>query len=325
MTVSVCIPTYNQAQFLEKAIRSANSQIYPILEIIVSDDASTDNTSKVLAKLQSEISILRVIENTKNQGITTNVNKVLRAAKGDLILRLDSDDFLEPDYVLNFVDYFRTNSNLGFGHAAVKEINQFDIPLKTRRLFRTNAIQSSTEALRDASKGYRVAANIIIFRKSALERVGFIRTSINFAEDYYLTSDISAHGFDNVYVEKILSSYRVWTDIKQTRSKRKLVEIKGLCAVYKEVLIPAYVRNNFSVKNLRKQMTSVAINHSDCLGWSIYNKVEKKELLSALNNMSDRSSAKFVYYLHLNGLGFIVLLPKYFVFQLKGLIKSIMK
>jgi glycosyltransferase involved in cell wall biosynthesis len=325
MTVSVCIPTYNQAQFLEKAIRSAQSQTYPILEIIVSDDASTDNTSKVLAKLQSEISNLKVIGNKKNQGITSNVNCVLRAAKGDLIVRLDSDDFLETDYVLNFVDHFRTNSNLGFGHAAVKEVNQFDTPLRTRRLFRSTSIQSSTEALKEASKGYRVAANIIIFRRNVLERVGFIRTTINFAEDYYLTSDITAHGFDNIYLQKILSNYRVWTDLKQTRSKRKLAEIRGLHAVYRDVLMPAFIKNGFSVELLQQRMASVAINQSDCLAWSIYNKAEKQELLFALNSLSNRFDAKLVYFFYRSGLGFILLIPKYFVSLLKGFIKSILK
>jgi glycosyltransferase involved in cell wall biosynthesis len=71
--VSICIPTYNQSAYLERAIRSAYNQTYKPKEIIVCDDCSTDETRFVLERLTSEISILTVFYQPINLGILSCV------------------------------------------------------------------------------------------------------------------------------------------------------------------------------------------------------------------------------------------------------------
>ncbi len=92
MTVSVIIPTYNRQEFVQAAIDSALAQSRVPDEILVVDDGSTDRTADVLAKYGAPVRVLR----QTNQGRSAARNAGLRAARGDLILCLDSDDLLAP-------------------------------------------------------------------------------------------------------------------------------------------------------------------------------------------------------------------------------------
>lgn len=88
--VSVIIPTYNRAHLIERSINSVLQQTYDDLELIVVDDASTDNTSSVISKITDKR--LRYFRNEKNIGPSKSRNKGIELAKGELIAFHDSDD-----------------------------------------------------------------------------------------------------------------------------------------------------------------------------------------------------------------------------------------
>lgn len=91
--VSITIPTYNQAQYIKQAIDSALKQDYSNLEVIVSDDASLDETRQIVKQYQDKR--LRYYKNEKNIGRVANHRKLLyEYATGDYVLNLDSDDYL---------------------------------------------------------------------------------------------------------------------------------------------------------------------------------------------------------------------------------------
>ena len=94
-TVSIIIPCYNDAQFIEQAVASALSQTYPNKEVIVVDDGSNEETKAVLKKLEPKITRLITQE---NQGQSTARNAGIAAASGAYILTLDSDDYFEPSF-----------------------------------------------------------------------------------------------------------------------------------------------------------------------------------------------------------------------------------
>jgi glycosyltransferase involved in cell wall biosynthesis len=94
-TVSTVIPNYNNARFLEQCVASIAAQDYPRIEIIVVDDASTDDSREVLERLQTKHSCLRVILQQQNVGITKNRLCGIEAASGEYLNYLDSDDFIE--------------------------------------------------------------------------------------------------------------------------------------------------------------------------------------------------------------------------------------
>lgn len=306
MKISVCIPTYNQSQYLPQAIHSVFNQTMMPSEIIVSDDCSTDNTAEVLQELSQEIPILKVIRKNTNLGISQNTDECLRAATGEFIVRLDSDDLLEPTYIEKLSASLSKFPEAGYAHAAVQEIDQHGDFLRQRRLARQAGFQTGDTALLAAKKGYRVAANIIMFRRSALESVNYITGRPNSAEDYHLSAALAAAGFGNVYINEILAFYRIWTDAGKARQRRKLLEINGIRSVFVEVLEPAYKQRNWGLTQLRKRRVALASGLSDCLGWNVYTLQEKQELAEAIKQLSSAKRVKIFRWIHLNGFGNIL-------------------
>ena len=98
-SVSILIPTYNRASLLETAIKSAVAQDYPNLTVIVSDDASTDNTSKVVEKYTRDA--LKYYRNQENIGVTKNVRKIIyEYNESDWFLLTADDEYLiDKSYV----------------------------------------------------------------------------------------------------------------------------------------------------------------------------------------------------------------------------------
>ncbi|GIZ07451.1 glycosyltransferase family A protein [Flavobacterium sp. UMI-01] len=93
--ISIVIPCYNDAQYIEQAVASALNQTYPYKEVIVVDDGSNAETKAVLKKLEPTITKLITQE---NQGQSTARNVGIKAAKGEFIVTLDSDDFFAPTF-----------------------------------------------------------------------------------------------------------------------------------------------------------------------------------------------------------------------------------
>ncbi|MDX2213849.1 MAG: glycosyltransferase family 2 protein [Oculatellaceae cyanobacterium bins.114] len=89
--VTVIIPAYNTAVYIAKAIQSALNQTLHNIEVIVVDDASTDNTLEVVKTFSDER--LKILKNPCNAGVSVTRNRALREAKGQWIALLDSDDW----------------------------------------------------------------------------------------------------------------------------------------------------------------------------------------------------------------------------------------
>lgn len=97
MDVSIVIPSYNHEEFVGEAISSAVEQTKPPAEVIVSDDASTDDTPEIAAEYVDEYpETVALIRGERNRGLTENLNRGLEAATGDAIMTLASDDRLRP-------------------------------------------------------------------------------------------------------------------------------------------------------------------------------------------------------------------------------------
>jgi GT2 family glycosyltransferase len=106
-TVSVVIPSYNSEKLLEKnlpaLLLSKNNPENNILEIIIVDDGSTDKTSALITSKFSEIKLIR---HKKNRGFSASVNTGVRAAKGDLILLINTDVVPEENFLVPVFTHF---------------------------------------------------------------------------------------------------------------------------------------------------------------------------------------------------------------------------
>jgi len=94
--VSICIPVYNREELLAQALESAIAQDYPELEIVVSDNCSTDATRDVAERFARRDPRIRVRSNEHNLGTWPNYAACIRAATGEYIKFLNSDDILHP-------------------------------------------------------------------------------------------------------------------------------------------------------------------------------------------------------------------------------------
>ncbi len=110
MKVTIGIPTYNQARFIEDAVSSALAQSYPDIEVVVADDCSTDNTRDLLKRYTADPRFVYV-KNAANLGRTANYRNLLyNLAHGDWFINMDGDDyFIDKNFISNAVKFAKEN------------------------------------------------------------------------------------------------------------------------------------------------------------------------------------------------------------------------
>lgn len=98
MKVSILIPAYNAAAFLPKCLESVLNQTYRDLQVVIVDDGSKDNTLEVCQRYAEKDSRIEVYHQ-ENQGVAATRNHLLEKVKGDYVLFVDADDWIELDMV----------------------------------------------------------------------------------------------------------------------------------------------------------------------------------------------------------------------------------
>jgi glycosyltransferase involved in cell wall biosynthesis len=113
MKISVAFIVYNGAQYLRTQLDSILAQTYKVDEIIVCDDASSDNTKEILEEYKNKHPNLFFIHyNTENIGPTKNIEKAIQACTCELILLADQDDYWEAHKVETIIKYFEQNPTM---------------------------------------------------------------------------------------------------------------------------------------------------------------------------------------------------------------------
>ena len=121
--VTIGIPTYNRADsYLKQAIQSAVDQTYPNIEIIVSDNCSTDHTEALVRSFND--SRIRYFKQSRNIGMLNNSNFCVEEAKGAYFLQLHDDDLIDPDYVSVCMKAVNHDTNVGIILTGVRVINE---------------------------------------------------------------------------------------------------------------------------------------------------------------------------------------------------------
>lgn len=110
--ISVLVPAYNVAPYVEEAIGSLCKQTYQNIEIIVVDDHSTDDTLRKLSKLEDEDSRIKVFSKKNNSGIVDTLNLGLQHCNGEYIARMDADDVAMEYRLQRQLDYLEKNPEI---------------------------------------------------------------------------------------------------------------------------------------------------------------------------------------------------------------------
>lgn len=163
--VSVLIPNYNYAQYIEKAVESVERQTYRNFEIIVVNNGSTDNSLEVLRALGNRITLV----DQKNLGQSGSRNSGLKHARGEFIAFLDADDTWEPTKLEKQVALFR-DQEVGLVYTGLKRVNSqgetisVQLPLHRGRILE-NFIKSPGAAVVGGE-------STAVIRKIALDQAG---------------------------------------------------------------------------------------------------------------------------------------------------------
>lgn len=110
--VSVIMPAYNAGKYIRAAINSVLAQTYPFFELIIVDDASTDDTYSIAREFLYDARV-KLLSNKVNNGIVYSRNKGITISKGKYIAILDSDDIALPQRIEHQVQYMQAHPELG--------------------------------------------------------------------------------------------------------------------------------------------------------------------------------------------------------------------
>jgi glycosyltransferase involved in cell wall biosynthesis len=121
--VSIVTPSFNQAQFLERTLRSILEQNYPKLEYIIQDGGSTDGTEQVLKRYRS---VLRHVESCQDTGQANAINLGFRHTTGDIMAWINADDQLLPGALAYIVKFFLEHPEVDVVYGLRISINHHD-------------------------------------------------------------------------------------------------------------------------------------------------------------------------------------------------------
>ena len=156
------VPCHNYARFLPEALASIDQQTRPADEVVVVDDGSTDETPAVIEAARADRAVLIAIRHETARGLNFVRNAGVAASSGDLIVILDADDRLSPNYLESLAGAL-DDRTFDFAYPSVRHFGAADRwfpaePYQIRRLMQSNRFPSSTmfrRTLFDANRGFR--------------------------------------------------------------------------------------------------------------------------------------------------------------------------
>lgn len=225
--VSAVIAVYNGEDFIQRAVQSVLDQTYPVTQLIIVDDGSTDNTPDVLEAFGDNPIIFVVRQ--PNQGQATAKNRGAREATGSLIAFLDADDFWNNDKLEQQVDHFN-NKDVAVVYSNRTYIGLDDAPLQKQPEVKVRPSGKITDAL--------IVENLIPFgstvvRRDVFEKMGGFDQSLSMGIDWDLWLRVSVE-WQFKYVDKYLLNYRIWPGQMSTNVEGRY---KGALHILKNFLL----------------------------------------------------------------------------------------
>lgn len=206
-TVSVVVPVLNEASFIERCLRSAQTQDYPaaLIDVTVADGGSADGTREIVRRLAAQDSRIRLIDNPR-RGQAAGLNLAIAASQGEVVARLDGHAEWRPWHISRCVDLLQATGadNVGGTMDAVGE---------TWLAQAAACASSSPFGVGGARYRYstRVTETDTVFlgcyRRSALDRVGAFDERVAAQEDYELNYRIRRTGGKIVFSPRLPTTY----------------------------------------------------------------------------------------------------------------------
>lgn len=263
--VSVVIPTHNRAQTIERAIQSVLSQDVENLEVIVVDDASTDNTEQVIKALGDQK--IRYIRHETNKGAPAARNTGIAAACGDLIAFQDSDDEWMPDKLAKQMQLFEASGSnadvvySGFLRQSLNIQTYIPGPWVTVR---------QGDILQQLIQGNFVSTQTMVLRRECFEKSGVFDEQMPRLQDWELAIRLAKHYPFHLIDEPLVIAYETAGNISSD-------DAAG-CQALQLILAK---HNDIFQENPRIMCTHLfKIGHAKCLQGNIV--AGRREIMRAL-------------------------------------------
>lgn len=176
--ISVVTPSYNQASYLERTLRSVLDQGYPDLEYFVFDGGSTDGSREIIKSYEKRLTG-SVCE--PDNGQSDAINKGLKLATGDIICWLNSDDYFYPGTLDTVGKLFAENPSIQVIAGHVQMVDAYNTPLEVATARYTGLVD-----LACYWQGYHLHQSSIFWKKSLMDRVGLLDESLHLTMDFDL-------------------------------------------------------------------------------------------------------------------------------------------
>jgi glycosyltransferase involved in cell wall biosynthesis len=173
--VSIVTPSFNQAAFVEQAIRSVLDQSYPHIEYIVVDGGSSDGSREIIEKYADRLAWW---VSEKDAGQADGINKGLRRAQGEIVAWLNSDDYYLPAAVGQAVEAFRLYPQAGLVFSDVESVDA--------QGNRFNIMRFGDWGLSDLMAFRIISQPGVFMRRSVLEQAGYLDPNYHYLLDHHL-------------------------------------------------------------------------------------------------------------------------------------------
>ena len=209
--VSVLLSTYNSEESIGESIDSLLSQTYKNLEILISDDGSTDSTKEICKKFQLKDERVLFSSNKKNIGLTKSLNNLAQKASGSLIARHDADDISLPYRIEEQIQFMKKKKlDAVTTRSLVKQNNKkrpgisFYIPDKLL-INKKNPFIHGT----------------LIIKKNVFQEIGYYDERFYYAQDYKLFYDLLNKGYKVKTLNKALYILNTKNNISSENLERQ--------------------------------------------------------------------------------------------------------
>lgn len=205
---SVILPVYNAASTVERAVTSVLDQTFRDFEVIAVDDGSTDASRTILERLAQNDSRLRVVAH-QHTGIVPSLNAAIEHASGDILIRMDADDYCRRDRFEKQLAMFAHDPNLGVVASRVAFGGEDKAAEGYRRYVNwTNALLSHQDIVLNRFVESPLAHPSTAFKRALVTDFGAYRDG-RFPEDYEFWLRLLDHG---VRFAKHPDTLLVWSD-----------------------------------------------------------------------------------------------------------------
>jgi glycosyltransferase involved in cell wall biosynthesis len=302
--VSIIIPNYNHARFLEQRIESVFDQTYQDFEVILLDDASTDNSQTVLKKYLNDSRVYSDF-NTVNSGSPFKQwNKGLGYAKGEYIWIAESDDYADPTLLEKLVQVLDQNLSVGIAYSQSWDVDENNTLLSTRHYwtddlnaerwqqdFRICGSKECQEYL--IFKNTIPNASAVLFRAKAYQESNIANESFKLAGDWLAWVKILTHS-DLAYISEPLNYYRTHS---QTARKKTW---NSLPSMQERLSVAEYIQKQIGIS--QQQSLQVSIRLANRLLDSLRAGSVTKQHLSVIYriaNLNESLESKLLIYRHI--------------------------